>query len=138
MNQITIIGRLTADPELRSTANNTPVCQFTVAVQRRFANQSGDKIADFIPVVVWRQLAELCSKYLAKGRKVAVLGPLQMRHYEDKHGNKRTAFEIIADEVEFLTPRTESAGSADKQATDTESFSELTGFTEMDESALPF
>ena len=141
MNKIMIVGNLTADPELRSTASNIPVCQFTVAVQRRFANQSGEKVADFIPVVVWRQLAELCSKFLAKGRKVAVSGSLQMRRYEDKQGNKRTAYEIQADEVEFLTPRSESGGgtgSGDMPTYKTESFGELSGFTEMDDSDLPF
>ena len=127
MNKITLIGRLTADPELRSTQNGTAVCTFTIAVDRRFSGQNGERAADFIPVVVWRGLAETCGKYLAKGKKAAVCGSLQTRKYEDKQGNKRTAFEVIADDVEFLTPREQL-----QQETNTE------GFAQMDEADLPF
>lgn len=103
MNKITLIGRLTADPELRSTQNGTAVCTFALAVDRRFAREDGEREADFIPVVAWRGLAETCGKYLSKGKKAAVSGSLQTRKYEDRQGNKRTAFEVIAEEVEFLS-----------------------------------
>lgn len=138
MNKIIIIGNLTRDPELRTTQSGVQVCSFTVAVQRRVPDQSGQRPADFIPVVAWRQLAELCSKYLAKGRQVAVEGSLQVRSYEDKDGNKRTAFEIQADEVQFLgaKPDGSAAPSAPRERKD--SFGDVSGFTEMEDSVLPF
>lgn len=139
MNKITIIGRLTADPELRQTSSNIAVCQFRVAVNRRFSGQNGEKTADFIPVVVWRQLAELCCKYLSKGKQVGVSGSLQTRSYEDKSGNKRYAFEIQADEVEFLTPRSESSNDSYQTEQKSNSYGgDVVGFTEMDDSDLPF
>ena len=110
MNSIQLIGNLTRDPELKTTGNGVSVCSFTIAVERRFKDSDGNKQTDFIPVVCWRQLAEVCDKYLAKGRKVAVVGSLQTRSYTDKDGNKRYAYDIVADEVEFLTPKSESKG----------------------------
>jgi len=109
MNKITIIGNLAFDPETRMTGTSN-VCTFRVAVQRRFTNSAGEKVTDFIPVSAWGKLGELCQSFLAKGRKVAVNGSLQTRNYEDKNGQKRTAFEINADEVEFLSPRGEGSG----------------------------
>lgn len=106
MNKICIVGRLTQDPDLRKIPTGADVCQFTVAVTRRFKRDE----ADFIPVVVWREAAVNCHKYLTKGSQVGVIGSLQTRKYDDKDGNKRTAFEIQADEVEFLTPK--GAGGA--------------------------
>lgn len=138
MNKIIIIGNLTRDPELRTTQSGIQVCSFAVAVQRRFADQSGQKVADFIPVVAWRQLGELCSKYLAKGRKVAVEGSLQVRSYDDKDGNKRTAFEIVADDVQFLTPKGDGEGPSSAPRERKDSFGDVSGFTEMEDSVLPF
>ena len=104
MNHVEIIGNLARDPEARTTQSGVAVTTFTVAVNRRFTNQqTGPRDADFFNIVTWRQLAELCAKYLAKGRKVAVVGSIQNRTWEDADGNKRYATEIIADEVEFLT-----------------------------------
>jgi len=97
MNSVIISGRLTADPELRYTPNNVPVCTFIVAVDR----PTKDDDADFPVVVAWRQTAEFVSKYLAKGRKVIVKGEIRTRNYDDKDGNKRKATEIQADRVEF-------------------------------------
>ena len=112
MNKVFLIGNLTRDPELKSTSAGTPVCNFTVAVNRRFRNsQTGQQETDFLNVVAWRQLAELCSRYLSKGRKVAVTGSIQTRTYEAKDGTKRTAWDIVAEEVEFLTPQAQK-GSA--------------------------
>lgn len=91
MNKVFLIGNLTKDPEMRSTQSGVPVCNFSIAVNRRFRNpQTGQQETDFLNVVVWRQLAELCGKYLAKGRKVAVTGRIQTRTYEAKDGSKRT------------------------------------------------
>lgn len=98
MNKITIIGRTTDKPELKQTPNGVAVSTFTVAVNRRFNRE----MTDFIPVTAWRGLAENCAKYVDKGQQIAVTGELQTRKYEDKDGNKRTAFEISADDVEFL------------------------------------
>lgn len=105
MNKSFFIGNLTKDPELRSTQSGKAVASFTIAVNRRFKNQAGEAVTDFFPVAVWGQLAEVCGKYLTKGKKVAVVGELQTRSYEAKDGTKRYVTEIIADEVEFLSPK---------------------------------
>ena len=102
MNKAILIGNITRDPEVRMTNNGVSVCSFTVAVQRRFTNQQGERQADFIPVVCWRGLAENCGKYLRKGSKVGVCGTIQVRNYEANDGTRRYVTEIIADEVEFL------------------------------------
>ena len=102
MNHIALIGRLTRDPELRYTPNGTAVTQFTLAVDRPFLNQAGEREADFIPVVAWQKLAETCANHLGKGRLVAVQGRIQTRSYKDKAGNKRKAWEIVAESVRFL------------------------------------
>lgn len=97
MNTVIVSGRLTADPELRYTPNNVPVCTFIMAVDR----QSKDENADFPVVVAWRNTAEFVSKYLKKGRNIIVRGEIRTRNYEDKDGNKRKATEIQADRIEF-------------------------------------
>lgn len=97
MNNVIISGRLTADPELKTTPNGVPVCTFIVAVDR----STKDDVADFPIVVAWRQTAEFVAKYLSKGRKIIVKGEIRTRNYEDKDGNKRKATEIQADRVEF-------------------------------------
>lgn len=91
MNKVFLIGNLTKDPEMRSTQSGVAVCNFTIAVNRRFKNANGKQETDFLNVIAWRQLAELCGKYLVKGRKVAVTGSIQTRTYEAKDGSKRTA-----------------------------------------------
>jgi single-strand DNA-binding protein len=103
MNKAMIIGNLTRDPELRTTASGISVCTFTVAVSRPFNRDE----TDFIPVVTWRGLAENCGKFLAKGRKVGVAGRIQVRSYEDNNGQRRYVTEIVADDVEFLSPKGE-------------------------------
>ena len=105
LNRIVVIGRLTRDPELRSTGSGVAVATFTVAVDRRFPNSRGEKETDFIPVVVWRGLAETCGRYLSKGKLVGVEGRLQIRSYEGNDGAKRTVAEIVADNVQFLSPK---------------------------------
>lgn len=97
LNTITIMGRLTKDPELRYTQSNTPVTSFTVACERDF----GDKQTDFIDCVAWRQTAEFVEKYFSKGSMIVVDGRLQSRKWEDNNGNKRTAWEVLADHVYF-------------------------------------
>lgn len=100
MNKIILIGNLTKDPETRSTASGVTVCSFTIAVNRRY----GDKETDFFRINAWRALGDNCSRYLSKGRKVAVTGELQARQYTDKAGNVRLSLDVNADEVEFLSP----------------------------------
>lgn len=101
MNTVILIGRLTRDPELRYSKNGVAVANFTLAVDRQFANQAGEKETDFIPIVVWQKLAETCANHLRKGRLVAVEGRLQIRTYE-KDGQKRYASEVVARSVQFL------------------------------------
>ncbi len=102
MNKIFLIGRLTKDPELRYTPSGAAVCSFTLAVDRRFTNQSGEREADFINIVVWNKAAENCAKYLSKGRQAAVEGRLQIRSFDGNDGQRKWVTEVIADNVEFL------------------------------------
>ena len=106
MNKIFIIGNLCRDPELRSTQAGIPVCTFTVAVNRRKAGaEAGQPEADFFRVTTWRQMAENCNRFLAKGRKVGVTGTLNLTQYKDSNGLPRYSMEVQADEVEFLSPK---------------------------------
>jgi single-strand DNA-binding protein len=101
-NKIILIGRLTADPEIRYTGNGTPVAKFTLACTRPFQNQNGERETDFIDVVTWSGLAETCSNYTKKGYMVTVEGRLQIRSYDDKQGIRRKAAEVVADGIRFL------------------------------------
>ncbi|RJX26753.1 MAG: single-stranded DNA-binding protein [Dethiobacter sp.] len=106
LNKIILIGRLVQDPELRYTpAGGVAVANFTLAVDRPFVNQKGEKETDFIRIVAWRKLAEICTNNLSKGRKVAVEGRLQLRSYDDREGVRRTAAEVVAENVFFLDSR---------------------------------
>ena len=107
MNKIILIGNLTADPTLRATQSGTSVCQFTIAVNRRFPGPDGQKQTDFFRINTWRQLAESCNKYLSKGKKVAIVGELQARTYTANDGTTRMSLDVSADEVEFLSPKEE-------------------------------
>ena len=104
MNKLTIIGNLTRDPELRVTSQGISVCSFTVAVNRRNAKE-GQPEADFFRVTAWRQLGENCGKFLAKGRKVAVVGAVSVSTYQANDGSTRAQMEVTADDVEFLSPK---------------------------------
>ena len=105
LNSFVCIGRLTRDPELKTTPNGTAVATFTVAVDRDFKDQNGKKETDFINVVAWRGLADICGKYFHKGNMVVVQGRLQIRTYETNDGSKRTAAEIIAEKAKNLSPK---------------------------------
>ena len=105
LNRAILIGRLTKDPELRYTPNGVAVASFTLAVDRSFTNQQGEKEADFIPIVVWRKQAENCANYIGKGSLVAVEGRIQVRTYDTKDGQRRWATEVVADNVRFLDKR---------------------------------
>ena len=112
MNRVILIGNLANDPESRTTQSGIAQCSFRLAVQRRFKNASGEREADFLPVVCWRKTAEFAQRYLAKGRKVAVEGSIQTRSYDAQDGSKRYVTEIIADSVEAVGSREESAQGA--------------------------
>ena len=102
LNRIILIGRLTRDPELRYVPSGQPVASFTLAVDRSFVNQQGERATDFIDIVAWRRLAEQVTQHLNKGRLVAVEGRLQIRSYETQDGQKRKVAEVVADAVRFL------------------------------------
>lgn len=139
MNKITLIGNLTHDPEVRSTPNGVTVCTFTIAVNRRFAQQGGEKVTDFFRINAWRQLGENCARYLAKGRKVAVIGELQARTYEGKDGATRMSLDVSADEVEFLTPRSQDEGSGYSAPRQNNAApQDLAGFTDIQSDDIPF
>ena len=109
LNVVAIMGRLVADPELRTTGNGTNVCSFRIACDRNFARQGEQRQADFIDIVAWRQQAEFVSKYFQKGSLIAIEGSLQTRQYQDKNGNNRTAIEIVANNVNFAAPKSANA-----------------------------
>ena len=116
LNVAVIMGRLTADPELRHTASGITVTTFTVAVDRSYAKAGTERQTDFIDVVAWRQTAEFVCKYFQKGSMIAVTGSIQVRNYEDKQGNKRKAVEIQANEVSFTGSKRESGPASGSYA----------------------
>ena len=135
MNKCTIIGNLTRDPETRITQSGVSVTSFTVAVNGR-AKQGEQAQTDYFRVTAWRQLGENCQKYLAKGRKVCVIGPVAVRTYQSNDGGTRASLEITAEDVEFLTPKGESSvGSAAQQPS---SSIPAGGYTQVEREELPF
>ena len=117
MNKVVLIGRLTRDPELRYTGNNMAVATFTLAVNRPFTNQQGEREADFINIVVWRKQAENVKNYLSQGSQAAVEGRIQTRSYDDNNGQRRYVTEVIADNVEFIGSRNSSSNSNNMNST---------------------
>ena len=153
MNKLTIIGNLTRDPQLRVTNTGVNVCDFTVAVNRRQSAQqraNGQQPeADFFRVTVWRELGENCSKYLAKGRKVAVTGPVSVSTYTGNDGITRASLEVTAEDVEFLTPRGDQGGNTPAPSAPSSQPASYgnpapsqqphqMGFTEVQDEDLPF
>lgn len=110
MNMVCLLGRLTADPELRHTQNQVPVTSFTLAVDRAYAPKGQERQADFINIVAWRQTAEFVTRYFRKGQRLALTGTLQSRRYVDKDGNNRTAYEVVADNVFFAESKSQNSG----------------------------
>lgn len=110
LNVVAIMGRLVADPELRTTPNGISVCSFRIACDRNYARQGEQRQADFLDVVAWRQQAEFVSKYFQKGSLIAIEGSIQTRQYQDKNGNNRTAVEIVANNISFAGPKSSNAG----------------------------
>ena len=133
MNRITLIGNLTKDPETRTTPNGNTVCSFTVAVNRKKVSEPQ---TDFFRVNAWGKLGELCARFLGKGRKVAVVGELQARTYDNKDGKTMLSLDVIADEVEFLSPK--EADSATVQNGTVTPDKPNDGFTDISSDDLPF
>lgn len=136
MNKLIIIGNLTRDPELRYTAQKTPVCDFTVAVNRRTKSADGQSEADYFRVTVWRQLGEICAKYLSKGKKVCISGPVSLRTYQTQTGETRASLEVTAEDVEFLTPKDGAPASAPAPYSAPQRLQG--GFTQVETDELPF
>ena len=127
LNRIILMGRLTRDPELRRTGSGTAVTSFSLAVDRDFKSQSGEKETDFIDIVAWRSTAEFVSKYFTKGRMAVVSGRLQIRNWQDKDGNKRRTAEVVADNVYFGDSKRDNAdgGSFNQSQGYAQSFSQV-------------
>ena len=142
MNKVYLIGNLTRDPELRTVGSGITVCSFTVAVNRRRSNQNGNQPeADFFRVTAWRQLGEICSKYLAKGRKVCVVGPVSAQTYQANDGTTRVSLEVTAEDVEFLSSRNEDQagmGGYNAPAAAPSVTAQNNGFMSVEADELPF
>lgn len=139
MNKVMLIGNLTKDPELTTTANGVNFCRFTIAVGRNFTSADGEREADFLPVIAWRSQADNCYKYIKKGSKVAVCGSVQTRNYEASDGTRRYVTEIVAESVEFLNTKSGSGDVADEPAKAPATKEEVVSkFEPIDDDNLPF
>jgi len=136
MNRVIIIGNLTRDPDLKYTPSGTAVTTFTVAVNRPRTNQAGEREADFINVVAWQKLADLCATYLKKGRKAAVEGRLQTRSYDNQEGKKVFVTEVVAERVEFLG--TKEGGGGDNEPGFVDPFADAGKPINISDDDLPF
>lgn len=141
MNKMIVIGNLTKDPELAYTPSGVPVCNFTLAVNGR-RDRDGEQNAQYFRVTVWRQLGEVCAKYLAKGRKAFVSGPLTARTYTANDGSTRISLDITADDVEFLSGRNDAdqpSGPVQSYQTESQQASRFpSGYTAVETDELPF
>lgn len=140
MNKVYLIGNLTRDPEQSETSGGIPFCRFSIAVNRNYASSDGERITDFFNITVWRGQAESCGRYLKKGSKVAIVGSLQNRSYEDKDGNKRNVTDIVASEVEFLSSKSSSDAQEDYHPSEMSSKTDKKPELEVmaDDDQLPF
>ena len=140
LNKAILMGRLTADPELRSTNTGKSVCGFTLAVNRSFTKQGEQPQADFLDIVAWGKTAEFVSRYFVKGMQVAVAGRIQTRTWEDKQGNKRKSVEIVAEEVHFAEGKKGDGSSSAQFSNADGAVSGMSGFAALpdDDSDLPF
>ena len=132
MNNVNMIGRLTASPEMKMTPNGKKVCSFTLAVERRYRGADGKPVADFIDFVAWEQNADFLCKWFDKGVRVAVTGELQTRTYTDKDGKNRKVSEVLVNTVEFADGKREANSNYDNSAIDAD------GFMPIDDEDLPF
>jgi single-strand DNA-binding protein len=147
INRVVLVGRLTKDPELRYTPSGVAVTTFTLAVNRQFTNSQGEREADFINIVAWRQLAELCANYLKKGSQAGLEGRLQTRSYDNKEGKRVFITEVVADNVQFLSPAGErkeggsgfpSGGRSNSQDQYNDPFTNESSRVDIADDDLPF
>ena len=138
MNKVILVGNLTRDPELTETSTGIAVCRFAIAVSRDYANAEGTRETDFFNITVWRGRAENCGKYLKKGNKVAIVGSLQTRSYEDKDGIKRNVTDVVASEVEFLTPKNAQGFDSEDSEPAVSTRRERPQLEAIDDNQLPF
>ena len=142
MNKVILIGNLTKDPELTTTTSGISVCRFTLAVSRRFTNSEGERETDFINIVVWRNAADNCHKFLRKGSKAAVVGNLQTRSYDAQDGTKKYVTEVVAEEVEFVGSRVSDGGDTGNtdagQGSSQGNQGATTKLTPIQDDSLPF
>jgi single-strand DNA-binding protein len=140
MNKVVLIGNLTRDPELTTTANGVNFCRFTIAVSRNFSTSDGEREADFLPIIAWRAQADNCYKYLKKGSKVAVVGSVQTRNYEASDGTRRYVTEIVAENVEFISTKAAATEGADEDGQKAQAPKEdvVSKFEPIDDDNLPF
>ena len=134
MNKVILTGNLTRDPELTETTSGVSICRFAIAVNRNYSGSDGERKTDFFNCTAWRGLGETISRYAKKGKKIAVVGSVEMRNYEDRDGNKRTAVDINVQEAEFLSPR--DTDDEEREAKPTRPSSKLQSFD--DDSDIPF
>lgn len=134
LNRIVLQGRLTRDPEMRVTTSQIPAASFTLAVDRDYKAKDGERGVDFIPCVAWRSTAEFIKKYFAKGQMAIVIGRLQIRPWEDEHGNKRKATEVVAEAVYFGGSKRDSAAASEPPMAEPPA---VDGFAKIDD-GLPF
>lgn len=138
MNKVILLGNLTRDPELTTTNGGVSVCRFSLAVTRRYANADGEREADFINIVVWRNQAENCAKFLKKGSKCAVVGRIQTSSYETPEGAKRYTTDIVADEVEFITSGARTGDSENPIPSEPKTQKQTAELEEIEDDSLPF
>ena len=125
LNSVVLMGRLTADPELKYTPSNIAVTAFKIAVDRSYSGNNRKRQTDFISVVAWRKTAEFITRYFTKGQMITVEGSIQTRNYEDKNGNKRTAVEVVVSNVSFCGDKRKEASSAAFDGIDESAFEEI-------------
>ena len=138
LNKVILTGRLTAAPELKTTTTGTSVTTFSIAVQRNYKNADGSYSTDFINITAWRNQAEFISRYFEKGQLITVVGSLQSRNYEDKNGNKRTAFEVIVEEALFAESKRDSGRAPNEFRAPAEVGGNDMDFEEVSDDELPF
>ena len=142
LNKVILTGRLTATPELKTTTGGISVTTFSIAVQRQYKSADGSYPTDFINIVAWRITAEFITRFFEKGQLIAIVGSIQTRNYEDKTGAKRTAFEVVADEAQFVESKRDSAAAAARPVGEFKAPAETGGntmnFEEVEDDELPF
>jgi len=136
VNKAILMGRLTADPEMRHTTTGKSVCTFRLAVNRRFVRQGEEQQADFFPIVAWEKIGEFCNNYFRKGQQVAIVGRIQTRTWDDPEGNKRYITEIVAEEAHFADSKNSS--TTDNNNYNASNTQDTGGFYPVEDDELPF